>query len=877
MRDASAAAMKTLNAIKKISSQTDVENILNSLDGIIQTLPTLTVQKLLKIDETDLGSFADQEYRTLLENVTSKFDHTFPLNEGRIYEEIRRLFCVEDHNFFVVACDVIVTNLKTRELNVATTLSLLMEAVLKSEGCFDLVFHNFYSLRQESDFEREERQTQWESQVRMLMSVPNRVSNSLQGQFNDFFKADEYCKFLVFTILKLIELATDLLLHESEHEIYFDYGQLSLLLSKTLTDFHEHQQSEGIKSFIRIVAVLTNQKSQKQHLYQKLFWKVFESMERAAVEIFALMVLKNFDPTLFSIKNFLGRELVKNDNWKFVFCTKIPLLSCYEDDKLVNNLVVYLSAASDHSLFTLLVNLVTVWSDKSALNHTSVEQHLYITKMIVVIMNSMKNIGFSEHEARTIQEKMYAGVSIHLESNIHEIRASGMKASEIVLNFLNSESDNQAAALKFDYSTLPEGSKSVVEKLQTLYDNDMTIYFTNKIIDDNVAELISLLLVTRVENIPYTPPEQLKKSLEAPNNVIVAESIHKNNLITIIDSTDFELDSDDDLEPYDVSNDVQISRKVPKYLRDLKDGLLETQDCEVFTQSVQVCQNLITQQLPDDDASLGIELLQILLALEQRFFVDNFDACVFRSCVAIACIYPAQSAEFLCQEFHADVGTYSISHRILILDVLSEAAETLSSLKPEKETKSIVVKKKKSRELESAEEVIRKRLEAKTRYFHSHKSFRVEQLNKFAHVASYFFFPLLYGYGRNKMISQMPQDNDFILLVHFIRALTIVLCSAQNCPAEPRMAKEILHFSWYLRFHKDVKVRMSVISLIGAAVLNTPNAILVSDFIDELLEFRLWLGDLLSLNVARGEPNVECRTLAASAMCIIDSVLKVDE
>ncbi|XP_044272084.1 uncharacterized protein LOC123015998 isoform X1 [Tribolium madens] len=868
LRDASATIMRNLNRIKKISSQSDIDVIISSLDKFLPLLPTLTVQKLLKIDSTDLSHFADQEFRYLLDTLIAKFDQNFPLNDGQVYKEMKNLFSVEDYHFFRVTYDVIIKNLKNKDLKIVNSLSILAEISLKSEGCFSLILHNFFT-----------NEDLWQNDVKVLITFPNRISNALQGQFNRFFKPNEYSKFLIFNIIKVIEFSTDLLLQEPKYEQSFCYTNLALLLSKTLINYNEHYNSFAIKSFVQIANILTNQKSDKLNLYRKIFWYLFENLERSAVEILAVTILQNSDPSIYTIKNVLAPKLIQSDNWKYILCTKIPLLSHYDNDNLIKNLIVYLSTTSEHNLFTLLVNLVTVWADKSALNHTSVEHHLYLTKLIIVAINSFKNIGLSEHQRQILQSKMYSGVPVHLENSTTSVRAMGMKAAEIVLNFIQTENE-KSESLLFEFEKMPIEGKEIGGILQKLYDTDMTIYFKNKDVEENIYALISRLL--EVEKcVEYVPPVRQLKNQEEPKNVFVAEPIHeKNNLLTIIDSTDFELDSDDDLEPYDLSNDVKLSKKEPpKYLRDLRDGLLETQHCDIFTLSLEVCEDLIIKQLPDDDVSLGIELLQILVALDQRFYVENFDSLVFKSCVAITCIYPSQCAEYLCKEFHADIGTYSISHRIFLLDVLSEASRTLSSLTPEKPDEKIAInRKKKNSELENAEKIIKKRLETKTRYFHKHKPFRLEKLNKFAHVAGHFFFPLLYGYNRNKMISQIPQnDSDFILLIHFTRTLSVVICASQNCLIEPRMAKEVLHFSWYLRFHKEVKVRMAVISLIGAAVLNTPKEILVSDFIDELFEFRLWLGDLLNLNVTRGEPNLECRSLAASTMCIIDSFLKVDD
>lgn len=868
LQDANWTVLKRLNQIKTISSQNQIDEIINSLAPILQLLPTLTVQKLLKIDSTNFGNFPQNEFRQTLNALVARFDKNFPLTNGQIYQEIKKLFSVEDDEFFKITLDVILNNLKNKNLTVVNTLSILLEISLRSEGCFAFIFRNFLTQN-----ENQNKRDLWQT----LISIPNRISNALQGQFSEFYKPQEYCKFLVFSLIKVIEFSTDLVHKQPDFEENFNYSNLSQFVSKIFINYNDRYDSFALQNFVKFVAICTNKNSDKLSFYKKFFWSLFENVERGTVETLAIMILQNSDPKIYPIKNILGPNLIKNDNWKYVLCTKIPLMAHYDNTNLIINLIVYLSATSEHNLFTLLENLVTNWADKSGLKHTSVEQHLYLTKLIVGIVNLFKNIGLSEFQRQTLQKKIYPGVPVHLENSQVQIRAMGMKASEIVLNFVNSESEKSTENLKFDYDTLPEDGKQIAEILQNFYDTDLNDCFRNKNTDDDVTDLVLSLL--EVKKIEYVPPVKQMRVKE-PQNVVIAEPIHtKNKLLTIIDSTDFELDSDDDLEPYDTSNDVEMIKKAaPRYLRDLRNGLIETQDYEIFTSSLEVCEDLIVQQLPDDDVSLGLQLLQILITLDQRFFVENFDTIVFKSCVAITCIYPAQCAEFLCKQFHADIGTYSISHRILVLDVLSEAAKTLSEVTGEVEKVAVKRKIKKSPALESAEEVIRKRLEPKTRYFHKHKPCRVESLNKFAHVAGHFFFPLLYGYNQNKMISQIPEnDTDFILLIQFLRTLGVVICAAQNCPIEPRMAKEVLHFLWYLRFHKEVKVRMAVVSLIGAVVLNTPKELLISDFIDELLEFRLWLGDILSPNVLRGEPNLECRSLAASTMCIIDSFLKVED
>lgn len=866
MRDLTTSATNALISKKKISSQTDITEILENLRNILPLLPTLTVQKLLKIDRTDFMEYIEKGiYKTLLETLIGLFDHSFPIHKGLVYQEIAQIFAVEDSSFFVTALEVAISNLKSKPV----VLSVLIEIIFKGEGYFDFLMNNLTNF--------EDHEEKWQRFIQSSISIPHRVSNATEGQFGKFFKTQNFCKFLLFNVVKVVEFSTDCAIQLGE-PLKLNYDKLGLLLGKILVNFNEHLNSEGVKVFSQIVGIFMCQQSPKQKLYQEVLSKLLYKLDKTAIEIFSVIVLKDLNPNRYTLKLIFGENLLKNENFRFTVCTKLPLYSHYEDETLIKNLIVYLAAVSHHLLFTLLVDLLHVWVDKSALNHTSVEHRLYIAKLILVILNCMKNIGLSKHESQIIYEKIHMGVTIHLENSIYEMRGMGMKLAEIALNFLSEERESEVK-LNFDFDHLPDNTKKITESLQKLYDEDLSQYFKIKDIDVDVSELILQLVVQTGGEIPvYVPPErQLRDKAKIETNAFIMATKPAKNLIKIIDNTNFDLDSDDDLEPYDLSNDVKKSKKEPpRYLRDVKEGLLETQNADIFTTSVEIAEDLIVAQLADDDASLALELLEIFVVLDQRFFVQNFENLVFRTCVTITSIYPIECTNFLCKQFHADVGTYSISHRIFILDILSETAKLLSNITTNPPLEKKNIKRKKNPALESAEDVIKKRLMSKTRYFHKHKAFRTETMNKFAQVAGHFFFPLLYGYNRNKIISTVPQnDSDYILLIHFVTTLGIIMCSSQNCAIAPRMAKEILHFSWFLRFHKEVRVRMAVISLIGVAVWNTPTHLLTSDFLNELLEFRFWLSDLLSLNVTRGEPNLECRDLAASTMCILDNVLKV--
>lgn len=876
------SSVKSLESIEKLTSQKDIENVLSLIDSLLEFLPgPLTIQKLVNVDEICCAYYAENYYIVFIEKIINLFDNNFPFRIDQLYEPVKNLFSVEDCSIFRVNFEYLLKHLRTDRKNIAEIIVSLLQISLQCEGFFACVFYHICNIDVNNDFLEEERFTEFDTFLKALISLPNRVANALEGSVPNFFIPKNFSSFLIYNLLKLIEFISELIKLEPKYESCISFQKVSLIFSKIIVNFNERLSSEALIVFTEIAAILTNKLSNKVNLYRKIFQSIFSYFDRPAVEIAAKLFLLNINPEKYTITEIWGKNLINNENWKFSLCTKIPLLIYFEKEynNLVINLVVYLSRASEFHLINLLIDLLTIWADRSSINHTSVEQRIFISKIIIYVINSLQNIGLSDTERAKIQNLIFSGMSAHLESSVELIRSSGMKTGEIIINFLNQEYENKAEMeLKFDYDSLKEESKIVITELQNIIDKDMQNYFKQKHnFDTTVEELITKLVLMEDRDFKYIPPERKfrnRQILELNNEVVLSEPFKpKNSSIKIIDSVDFELDSDDDLEPYDLSNDTKVSKKSPPaYLRDLRDGLLETEDHEVFALSLENSENLIISQLPDDDSAIGLEILEILISLEPRFYVDNFDGLVFQTCVAITCVYPVVYAEYLCRQIHADLGTYSIARRVFMLDVLRRAAETLSNLKPDKPLDNVT---KRIKKLSSAEEVIRKRLESKTRYFKKHTYFKLEKPNKFAEVAGYFFFPLLYGFNQNKMLCQSAkEDSDYILLTHFIETLAVLMWAAKNCPVAPRMAKEIFHFSWYLRFHEDVRIRMGILSLISSAILNIPQSILLQDFINELLEVRLWLGDLL--NPAKGEPNSECRNLATCAMVLIEGVLKVD-
>lgn len=852
-----------LQSIEKIKTESEVEIIVTKVNDLLEHLPgPANVQKILKIDQYPefVYDFAESYYEKILSSVIEKFDYNFPLINGMIHDSINQLFAVEESQFFIISFATLLNHLKDN--NNKNAILAIITNLLNSEEIFVTICS---SVIQEdlSNVVEVERYSKYELFLQSLVSLPNTIANVTEGNLPHVYKPDNYCLLLIFNIVKAIEFFSDLLYYEKQVSTRFQ--GLSLLFSKTVMIY---QNSESLKDLITIIELFSNSNT-KSIEYKQIITAILMNVQKPAIETLAVLILQNTT----QCKSILSHSLIENKDWQFVFCKKIPLLSYYDknDLKLIHNLVTYLNNASQQQLFDLFLNLLIVWSDKFAFTHTSLEQHLYITKLIIVAAKHLKTLNLSDSQRNSIQKHLYRGIPAHLESGIDKMRVTGMIVGEIVTELISSND----IKLEFEYDKLSKESQDFVKILQNLE----TKFDSTEVSD--VSEVISKIISSykTQESSVYVPPERKfrnKQPEAVAENEIVVDTTFKGNTITIIDSEDFELDSDDDLQPYDTSNDVKVSKKAPPaYLRDLRDGLLETQDAEIFALSVENCERLVLQQLNNDDASVGLEILEILISLTPKFYVENFDSLVFQSAVTITCTFPAIYADFLCKQFHADSGTYSICHRIFMLDVLKESARTLSALKPNEQNSVEATKKKRNSEAETAEEIIKKRLESKTRRFITHRSNVFHSVNRFSDVAGWFFFPLIYGYGKSKFIPNTFLNGDNILLIHYLQTLSVIMCAAQNCPAAPKMARELFNLSWFLRFHKEAKVRIAVLSMIAAGILNVPKPILLKEFTDVLLEMRFWLMDVVNPHIER-EPNSECRNLGMHVMCILEDVLKVD-
>lgn len=907
-----------------IKSSVDLERIRSSISSYIRFLPgPVTAQKYSGLDsDAKLDTIL---YGRILEEIIGKFDRDWPLKDKNDLDPlIEKLIIVDGATVFMLSESLraLTTALnETKDERKIRAVSVLLENLLKSDAIFSGIV-DACRYEAQSYMQEEELDQAWSSTTQILVSLPNRVSNKLQFDTPKSYTPQVYVKTLCFHISRAISFVNDGL---CKCNIEPRTVALSSLISKIVISLKPI-------NFICLADILEEWCFENKKNERRLIESVFRELNSAAIEYIAILFLKRCDPEL-GVRPIFG-NLLMQQNWRYILTTKIPLMRYYEDEKLIVNLISYLSCFLNESniLPELLIKLLEVWSDGSILNHTSVEQHEYITKLIILSVKACKD-HLKQTERDQCQKLFLSGVSVHLECTNISLRAMGMMTAEICMNSLSNAND--VPKLKFEYDNMPVKVSELLESLKNLNASNVVDavkerhgrsgeLITENIIFDSPSSRMIYELGVECDILPDLEKKLSDEKIEDSPCSLKNDSSIKGNPTRRNEAEQrvkqdrenaSDLDSDDDLVPYDMNDDRPASKKVrPMYLRDVRDNLTDERtisDPDIFSESLSVCEELILTQLPNDDVSFAVELLQLLVTMKQHCYAENFELAIFKSCVAIVTVYPKESAEFLCKEFYEDVGKHSLSQRLLFLDILAESAKQLSKIHIDNadnvEVDTMIKEKripsrislfmdteerKRQQEwyeedididLEASEErstnwrdIVDKRIASRTRRFAHNSLSKAPQIyiNHFGNVVSSFFYPLLHGFGRNDTYKlkglRIYADQENILLLRFLKTLSAIMFAAQNCPSASKMGKEILELTWTVRNHEEATVRLVVTENIGSVLIAVPKDAIVDELSEPVMEIREWL--LLSQNVVYGEHDANCRALNAKVLSFIDSI-----
>lgn len=828
----------------------DIQRIDKLIVDFVDQLPgSMTPEKLIRIDAsiyTDWQSFASNEYSQCLEAVLLRIDRIWP-NIRDASNGFHKLFTVECSAEFVIES---VTTLATNLSKNTGTLVHVLSAIISSETTLFTTFVDLsYNDVELSATNRNMLEKRCEDFTQILISLPNRVANEMKQSTPDEFLPDGFSRILLSHVLKMVSFACNV--NAVEGRLVFDVTFMTKLVSKIITNFHAERSSKPLVHTIKTLSAW----SQKSAVTSKFVNDLFIGLNRPAIDIIAVFILKNIS----NVHSILGANAIaRSDNWKQCLLVTIPLLNFFPDRNVCINLVRYLNGTDTELMDTLLLELLSSWASKISICRTSIAQHVFLSSLILLLVHTRKCADETK-----LKEILFRGVQQHIESQNSSIRCIGMILTELVLSKIDSFSAEEK--LQFDYAGFASTDREIVESLRTLCES----YDNRQLLNDEPEVLVDELVIQRKVALPL----QANEAVQA-----------------IVKPTD-DVDSDDDLESYDMSDDVlEVQDKSPKYLLDLKEAVCETEDPNIFASCLEHCRQLIVEQLSNDDVLLGLDLLRIFINLNQKFHMTNFDEHRLSGCVAICTIYPKECVEYICGEFHSEVGRYSIATKILMLEIVAESAKELSTIEMANTkvhsknncTDNHIKKLTNTLDdlrIKETEKIVRDRIEKKSKRFATkspHPLKRAQQ-NRFAPVAGNFFYSLLHGYGRNQLTltasTSLKRDIDNILLVNFLQTITTIVLAARNCTIVAKFAKDIFLMCSRLRFNDEAKIRLVVLQMYAAVLITVPKWSLQTDFFDDLCELKLWLESCCQLNVFKREHNDECRDMAEHVLVLCLNVL----
>jgi len=639
----------------------------------------------------------------------------------------------------------------------------------------------------------------WGQLVTLIVSLPQRVANKMRMKCSSQFYPEPYFKMVADQILKTLDKLHDDL--TMSHDCSFKF--LGELIGRIC------MAGQAEKTFAILLPALEKWLATSP-LWNRICAQLITGVPDVTMEHVAEGLLKAAsNPSL--ISKLFGDSILSNTKLKYLLTSKFLLIRSYLNTNVLYNIIAYLSGCKRrHLLVEVVHTLLDVWGDKSAIKHTTYDQHFYITCAVVLSFGHL-NMEEKQSEKHTILNRLLVGIQSHLDSPLEKVRRLGMVVAECITSSLE-----------------PNGEKLVFEYAE-----------------DDETELLKSMAKGSKEQLNLGKLKKKSKKLHSDGIKDPQQSStpQKN------EHDDDDDDDDDDLLPYDLDEDSDTSSKSnsPKFLCDCIEGLMASEDPSKTEASLKSVEQLVCAEL-DDLKDICVELVKVLLHLEDRYSTDRFYEIRHNAMVGVTIRCAQQIACYLTEEFFAP--NYNLQQRMDMLNVLADAAQQLSA--PTEITKTRTVPRKfplpQADALKSLQavpdwqKIVQERIQGKTKRFSKGPSCPQPKgvVNKFAGVAGFFFFPLMKNFDK-KVNTLDLLGNDTLILGRLVYTLGIVMYSARETPIARNMGVALLEFTWALKYHKEAFVRQALIFAQAMVAVSVPSSMLMSDAPGELFDLHNWL------------------------------------
>ncbi|XP_068100541.1 telomere length regulation protein TEL2 homolog isoform X2 [Hyperolius riggenbachi] len=657
-----------------------------------------------------------------------------------------------------------------------------------------------------------------------ICSLPDHVANCMQKHKKSIFYPANYYPLVGNAILKVLQKVSVSLREGKGCSINF----VSQVLGKVC------MQGRPKELFSVLVPRLTSLVN-ADCIWQRICWRLVESVPDRWIEP-VVTGLVFMAPGPAALSQLLGDLVLKNKKTLYVLTQKLIFLHYSHKAEMLQNIFGYLSLNAERRriLVKVLQEVLQVWSSSCMVKNSPYPQMLHLSRCIFICISLLNKQEIEECYPDLIYS-MTKGTGLYLDSTLPPVRCLGM----VVAEFLSTKLDPDLCKLQFTYEE-----------------------------DEDIKELKSLVkppcrcqsepVKASSEKVPVANTD--KKPEEQPNGDAGSDS---------------ELDSDDDLTPYDMSADTELKKsKAPAYIRDSMEVLL-SDDVEKLEVTMTSLATLIRSN-PSATKEVSAELAKILLHLDDRSGVESFLLLRFAALVAVTVIDPVAVSQYLTGEFYS--LNYNLRQRMDILDVLATAAQELSE-SPATDKPAAPKKQAAESSCHSVEacqdhcavdwrKIVEERIASKTKRFAKEqpKPTPTPAPNRFHAVAGHFFFPLMQNFDRPVNTFNLLGD-DHLVLGRLVHTLGIFMHLALHATVVSQMGKSLLEFVWVLRYHTDHFVRQGLLFCVSTILLSVPWERLMTDMAEEVLEMKCWLED-----VAEKDTDDDCRRVAVNGLILMDKL-----
>ncbi|XP_042363229.1 telomere length regulation protein TEL2 homolog [Plectropomus leopardus] len=661
-----------------------------------------------------------------------------------------------------------------------------------------------------------------------IVALPDLAANRLHPNNKPLFLPQQYYPLLATEMLTALERTCQALKDGTDCFLTF----MAQTLGKACIQGHS-----GL--VLAVMAPRLSVCTRSDMVWQRVCWKLLENVPQRWMEsVLTGLVQAVCGPD--ALGRIIGNLVLRNKKAQFVITHKLLLLQYKYETQVLRIVLGYLAADRERRplLIQVLRSVSQAWANPSAVKHTPLEQQLYVSKALLLSVSLLKDSELQELRSELLQ-CMLGGMQSHLDSSVVRIRRMGMVVGEC----LSSRMDINKTKLKFEYDQ-----------------------------DEETQELLSLMTPTAGDEPEAEPVSGVDSPQQTSDTTPPAQNVSSQNESK--SDPDSDLDSDDELTPYDMSDDQEMSKaSPPRYLRDCLETLMSSEDPVRVELSLRVAEGLVRKNV-FATREISVQLTKVLLHMEDKYSMNGFLSLRQATMVALTVTDSIPVTQYLTTEFYS--LNYSLRQRLDILEVLALAAQELS--RPITEKRNPMMGVAPSTDLTPYpgdnpvhwRQVVEKRIQSKTKRLSKGATQPPAQAsrNRYAPVAGHFFFPLLSNYDKPQVTFDLL-GSDHLVLGRLIHTLGLFMHLAVNAPVAAQMGRALLDFVWAVRYHADQMVRRGVLFAVCSVFLSMPSQNLLVDLSDQLFETRTWLAD-----VAEGDPDADCRSLAVQSLVLLDKSLK---